>query len=126
VGDEPVRVGISSGLRQVKVYPDGGGVPSLAGVGVFARAFMERFPQLPVEDDGRLNDPALRERFIERLLAVARRRSLRCNGGSAGNLSQSRLACRRDGTSGDGHETADGRAKMAIDTDPGSGLTHNT
>ena len=62
----------SSGMRQIKVYPPEGGVPATTGVGIFARAFMERFPLLPVEDDGRLNDPALREGFIERLFVVAR------------------------------------------------------
>jgi hypothetical protein len=37
------------------------------GVGIFAGAFMKRFPLLPVEEDGRLNDPLLRENFIERI-----------------------------------------------------------
>lgn len=76
----------SSGMRQVKVYPRTGGVPSHGGVGVFARAFMERFPQLPVEDEGRLNDPALRECFIERLFVTARWRRYRRDDGSAGGL----------------------------------------
>ena len=35
----------SSGMRQVKVYPAEGGAPSHTGVGIFARAFMERFPR---------------------------------------------------------------------------------
>ena len=60
----------SSGMRQVKVYPEGGGAPAAAGAGIFARAFMERFPLLPVEDDERLADPALCEAFIKRLLAT--------------------------------------------------------
>lgn len=67
----------SSGMRQVKVYPPGGGAPSAAGVGVFARAFMERFPHLPVEDEGRLCDPAIREGFIERLFVLAPKTSRR-------------------------------------------------
>ena len=42
------------------------------GVGIFAGAFMKRFPLLPVEEDGRLNDPLLRENFIERIFALKR------------------------------------------------------
>ncbi len=62
----------SCGMRQVKVYLQEDGVPSLAGTGLFARTFMERFPLLPVEDEERLNDRQLRESFIERLLIVSR------------------------------------------------------
>jgi uncharacterized protein YbgA (DUF1722 family)/uncharacterized protein YbbK (DUF523 family) len=65
----------SSGMERVKVY-DGKGMPSRKGVGIFARAFMEHFPLLPVEDDGRLNDSGLRENFIERVFALARWRKI--------------------------------------------------
>lgn len=54
----------SSGMARVKLY-DRNGVPSKNGVGLFARLFMERFPLFPVEEDGRLNDPRLRENFLE-------------------------------------------------------------
>ena len=56
----------SSGMRAVKVY-NPSGIPAHTGVGIFAGAFMERFPLIPVEDDGRLQDPSLRENFIERV-----------------------------------------------------------
>ena len=59
----------SCGVRQVNVYTGEGVVLSAAGVGIFARAFMERFPLLPVEDEGRLDDPAFRAGFIDRLSA---------------------------------------------------------
>ena len=64
----------SSGLERIKVYPaDGGRQPvSYKGVGIFARMFLERFPRLPVEDDGRLHDPRLRENFIERIFVMGR------------------------------------------------------
>jgi uncharacterized protein YbbK (DUF523 family) len=39
------------------------------GVGIFARAFMMHFPLLPVEEEGRLQDPANRKKFIERVFA---------------------------------------------------------
>lgn len=62
----------SSGMARVKVYPEAGGMSRQAGVGLFAKAFMARFPLLPVEEEGRLNDPGLRENFIERLFAMRR------------------------------------------------------
>jgi uncharacterized protein YbgA (DUF1722 family)/uncharacterized protein YbbK (DUF523 family) len=61
----------SSGMERVKVYSDKG-VPSPRGIGMFARAFMERFPLLPVEEDGRLHDPGLRENFIEAIFVLKR------------------------------------------------------
>ncbi len=70
----------SSGLARVKVYGEPGASPQL-GVGLFARAFREHFPLLPVEEEGRLHDPALRENFIERLFALRRWREVRERGG---------------------------------------------
>ena len=61
----------SSGMERVKVY-DRNNVPAKTGVGIFARVFMEQFPMLPVEDEGRLNDPKLRENFIERIFTLKR------------------------------------------------------
>jgi uncharacterized protein YbgA (DUF1722 family)/uncharacterized protein YbbK (DUF523 family) len=75
----------SSGMERVKIY-DGKGMPSRKGIGLFARAFMEYFPLLPVEDDGRLNDPALRENFIERVFALARWRKILSGGKNRGGL----------------------------------------
>ena len=63
----------SSGMERVKVY-DQNGVPAKIEVGMFARAFMEHFPLLLVEEEGRLNDLKLRENFIERIFALKRRR----------------------------------------------------
>jgi len=61
----------SSGMRDVKVYTEQG-QPSRKGVGMFAKAFMERFPCMPVEDEGRLHDAGLRENFIERVFVFYR------------------------------------------------------
>lgn len=63
----------SSGMERVKIYNDKGGVAAM-GAGLFAAAFMRRFPLLPVEDEGRLHDPALRENFIERIFTLKRYR----------------------------------------------------
>jgi len=59
------------GVERVKVYGIGG-VPERSGRGLFADAVMTRFPLLPVEDEGRLNDPRLRENFVERIFAFRR------------------------------------------------------
>jgi uncharacterized protein YbgA (DUF1722 family)/uncharacterized protein YbbK (DUF523 family) len=61
----------SSGMRDIKVYNEKG-FSVKKGVGMFARAFMEAFPFMPVEDDGRLHDPGLREKFIEKLFVFQR------------------------------------------------------
>ena len=65
----------SSGLERVKVYNDKG-MPDKKGVGLFARAFMEHYPLLPVEDEGRLHDPKLRENFIEAIFTFKRWRDM--------------------------------------------------
>lgn len=75
----------SSGMRGVKVYGESG-IPSRAGVGIFARAFMGKFPLLPVEDDGRLQDPQLRENFIGRVFVYRRWHDAVVQGGSFRDL----------------------------------------
>lgn len=65
----------SSGMGRVKVYDDEG-VPRKIGVGIFARIFMEHFPLTPVEEDGRLHDPLLRENFIDRIFTCRRYREI--------------------------------------------------
>ena len=60
----------SSGLFRVKVYQ--GGMPSKSGSGLFAAAVTRHFPQLPVEEEGRLNDPVIRENFIGRVFSYRR------------------------------------------------------
>ncbi len=75
----------SSGMARVKLY-DKNGVPQNIGVGLFAKAFMEHFPLLPVEDEGRLHDPQLREKFIEAIFTLKRWRETLISGKSAGKL----------------------------------------
>jgi FdhD protein len=58
----------SCGMEQVKTF-DGDGVRLRDDRGLFAAALMERFPQLPVEDERRLSDPAVREAFMRRVTA---------------------------------------------------------
>ena len=65
----------SSGLRGVKIL-DASGIPSTSGVGIFAGAFIEHFSLMPVEDDSRLQNPLLRENFIERIFVFRRWKDL--------------------------------------------------
>lgn len=65
----------SCGLTRVKVYEDTG-IPSKTGRGVYADALLARWPHLPVEEEGRLQDEALRENFLERLTAYHRLQGL--------------------------------------------------
>ena len=65
------RASPSCGLFRVRVYPESG-VPTSGGRGLFAASLVARFPTLPVEEEGRLNDLAIRENFIERVFAAAR------------------------------------------------------
>jgi uncharacterized protein YbgA (DUF1722 family)/uncharacterized protein YbbK (DUF523 family) len=75
----------SSGMERVKVYTDKG-MAVKKGIGLFARAFMEHFPLIPVEEEGRLHDPHLRENFIERIFTLNRWRQMLKEKRSAGAL----------------------------------------
>lgn len=61
----------SCGIERVRIYNEQG-VLSRKGVGLFAGAFMRQFPLIPVEEEGRLCDPTLRENFIERVFCYRR------------------------------------------------------
>jgi uncharacterized protein YbgA (DUF1722 family)/uncharacterized protein YbbK (DUF523 family) len=66
----------SCGMERVKVYDAQGNAPARIGVGTYAAVLKERFPALPIEEEGRLQDPVLRENFIERVFAYDRLRAL--------------------------------------------------
>jgi uncharacterized protein YbgA (DUF1722 family)/uncharacterized protein YbbK (DUF523 family) len=65
----------SCGMERVKTY-GAAMMPARDGRGIFATALLDRFPLLPVEEEGRLTDPTLRENFIERVFAYRRLRAL--------------------------------------------------
>jgi len=75
----------SSGMERVRVYNEKG-MPAKKGVGMFAKIFMNHFPLLPVEDEGRLHDPKLRENFVERIFTLKRWREVLEKKESRGNL----------------------------------------
>lgn len=70
----------SCGMERVKVYQDNGNPVKGGGAGLFARALAEARPDLPIEEDGRLNDPVLRENFLTRVFAYAEWQQLRSAG----------------------------------------------
>ncbi len=58
----------SCGMERVKVY-GGNGPAKRDGAGLFAEALVNRLPNLPVEEEGRLCVPRLRENWVERIFA---------------------------------------------------------
>ena len=74
------RASPSCGMERVKVYQAAPGRSPRLGRGLFARAVMEAYPFLPCEEEGRLNDPSLRESFVERVFALDRWRRTMADG----------------------------------------------
>jgi uncharacterized protein YbgA (DUF1722 family)/uncharacterized protein YbbK (DUF523 family) len=71
----------SCGIRDVKVYGSADQTAPLGKTaGAFGKRVVERFPAAAVEDEGRLNDDALRERFLTLLFALARLREVERSG----------------------------------------------
>lgn len=67
----------SCGLKDAKVYAAPEKAPSVGtGPGMFGGAVRERFPDLPVEDEGRLTNRAIREHFFTAIFALARLREV--------------------------------------------------
>lgn len=75
----------SSGLFRVKVYGENCR-PARSGSGLFAAAVARRFPLLPLEEEGRLNDPGIRENFVERVFGYRRWQDFLADGFSLGRL----------------------------------------
>ena len=76
----------SCGMARVKLFPTSSAVPKQEGTGVYAKTVMQLLPNLPVEEEGRLNDPVLRENFIERIFVYRRWQNLVEQGITAGRL----------------------------------------
>jgi uncharacterized protein YbgA (DUF1722 family)/uncharacterized protein YbbK (DUF523 family) len=75
----------SCGMERVRVWR-GAGAPARSGVGAFARVLMDVLPLLPVEEEGRLRDPRLRENFVERIFAYDRWKRFRADRPTRGTL----------------------------------------
>jgi uncharacterized protein YbgA (DUF1722 family)/uncharacterized protein YbbK (DUF523 family) len=75
----------SCGMERVKVYQEAGQLPQ-NGSGIYAAVLMAHWPLLPVEEEGRLGDPALRDNFLERVFAYRRWQELLAAGLTKGRL----------------------------------------
>jgi len=75
----------SCGMERVRVY-NSSDMPEKRGRGIFADALMQAHPDLPVEEEGRLMDPMLRENFIERVFIYFRWQQLVKSGLTAQRL----------------------------------------
>ena len=76
----------SCGMERVRLYK--GDMPDRVGVGIYAQKLMENFPDLPVEEEGRLGDAILRENFIQRVFIYARWQKLAAEGFSLQTLNR--------------------------------------
>jgi uncharacterized protein YbgA (DUF1722 family)/uncharacterized protein YbbK (DUF523 family) len=76
----------SCGIRAIPRHREDGVAVDYAGRGLYAARVLSSFPLLAVEDEGRLNDPGLREAFVERIFAAARLRSVLSGSWTAGDL----------------------------------------
>ena len=76
----------SCGMERVRVYDADGKNNRKAGRGIFTDILMETHPWLPVEEDGRLHDPHIRENFVERIYALHELNSVRERGLTRGEL----------------------------------------
>jgi len=74
----------SCGMERVKVYKND--YPDRIGTGIFAQHIKDHFPLLPIEEEGRLGDPYLRENFIQRVYVMQRWKQL-----NAGQLTLNNL-----------------------------------
>lgn len=75
----------SCGMERVRIF-DHNGVPKKEGAGLFAATLMQAMPWLPVEEEGRLNDPVLRENFIQRVYIYHRWQQMIARGISVASL----------------------------------------
>lgn len=76
----------SCGVFRVKVYQENGYPAQRPGRGLYARAFIDAHPLLPVEESGRLCEPLLRENFVTRVFAYANWQALKKEGLSASSI----------------------------------------
>jgi len=67
----------SCGIKEVKIYASmEKGSAVRKGSGFFGAAVIDRFPMLPVEDEGRMLNFTIREHFLRRLFTLARFRRI--------------------------------------------------
>lgn len=78
----------SCGMERVRLTSEDGALLGKVGVGLYTRQLMQQFPWLPIEEDGRLMDLALRENFITRVYTLYAWQQMMAQGFSVGKLVQ--------------------------------------
>ncbi|MEZ9141135.1 MULTISPECIES: YbgA family protein [unclassified Shewanella] len=76
------------GMERVIEYKYGTNNGTKSGVGVFAKKLMDTYPELPVEEEGRLHDPVIKENFITRVYAYHEWHTLQAEGWTKHKLMQ--------------------------------------
>ncbi|MEW7311721.1 DUF523 and DUF1722 domain-containing protein [Buttiauxella gaviniae] len=76
----------SCGMERVRVYEAEGNNNRKSGTGIFTAELKRQMPWLPVEEDGRLYDPAIRENFVERIYTLYELNKLHKSGLTRGGL----------------------------------------
>ena len=66
------KISPTCGMERVPISHGPGNASERNGVGVFVQRFSLHAPLVPIEEEGRLNDPILRENFLERVYALDR------------------------------------------------------
>jgi uncharacterized protein YbgA (DUF1722 family)/uncharacterized protein YbbK (DUF523 family) len=74
------------GMERVRLHGPEGQTLGKVGVGLFTRQLMQRYPWLPVEEDGRLLDADLRENFVIRIFSLYRLQQAMQDGFTVGKL----------------------------------------
>jgi len=77
----------SCGIKNTKAYPTAGKSAALSRseAGIFGAIVLARYPDLAVEDEGRLRNPRIKEHFLTKLFTLARFRGVE-RSGSMGEL----------------------------------------
>jgi uncharacterized protein YbgA (DUF1722 family)/uncharacterized protein YbbK (DUF523 family) len=84
-GDVLKKDSPSCGMERVRIHA-ANGISARDGRGLYADALMRRFPNLPIEEEGRLSDAGLRDNFIERVFAYRRIRTFFAGRWTVGGL----------------------------------------
>lgn len=115
----------SCGLERVKVWDEPEKRPRPDGRGLFAQALVDALPGLPVEEEGRLHDPGIREHFVDRVFGHARVRDFFSGPWDAAALVRFHTALpeppRRQRHGSSHRETREGPTRAASAADPRRG-----
>ncbi|HEX7467429.1 MAG TPA: DUF523 and DUF1722 domain-containing protein [Methanobacterium sp.] len=71
----------SCGIKAINLYDSfKNSKPRRDGVGIFAMNIMNKFPKIPIEDEGRLRNLFIRENFLTKIFTLANFRSVKSGG----------------------------------------------